>query len=300
MSLNKYNWFSQNPEKSNQYCPYCGREFSTFGTRNDIKKNTDKEHLIGRNFVPKESFKAHSETNFIFRVCKTCNSRKSNYERQISSVSLLNTCGARSQNEQEKIITKAQHDNSGFIKGKKVIDSNVTLNAESKIWGTTIITQFSGPPQVQETTIANLAFMHMQGLIGFAILSPNNRNNSIYLSKKCFHFYQSFSKDNWGSPSLEFLRTLTLPWEPLLIKTTAKNNFKVYIKSNNEIIFWLLEWNMYYRVCGFIGNSIECSKIIDSIPEEPYRYVGKDKDGISLFLRRSIPLSHNSVDFIFT
>lgn len=195
----------------------------------------------------------------------------------------MNTCGARSQNEQEKIITKAQHDNSGFIKGKKVIDSNVTLNAESKIWGTTIITQFSGPPQVQETTIANLAFMHMQGLIGFAILSPNNRNNSIYLSKKCFHFYQSFSKDNWGSPSLEFLRTLTLPWEPLLIKTTAKNNFKVYIKSNNEIIFWLLEWNMYYRVCGFIGNSIECSKIIDSIPEEPYRYVGKDKDGISLF-----------------
>ncbi len=44
MSTSKYNWFSKNPDLSNKHCPYCGRLFSTLGSSEKIKENTNKEH----------------------------------------------------------------------------------------------------------------------------------------------------------------------------------------------------------------------------------------------------------------
>lgn len=84
-----------------------------------------------------------------------------------------------------------------------------------------------------------------------------------------------------------------------MITSTANNNFKIYIKGENEIIFWLLEWNKYYRTCGFIGEQKSCNKIINLIPETTYKYIGKDENNMPLFFRKSTPLKNGSADFRF-
>lgn len=298
MSLSKYNLFSKNPSYSNKYCPYCGRLFSTFGTIEDIKNNTNKEHLIGRDFVPRNSFESPKNINFIFRACSSCNTRKADFERQVSSVSLLNSLSDHSSNEQKRILQKAQNDYSGFrfTRGKKVIDATIThsINLETSMCNFKV--GFCGPPQVDETVIANLAFMHMQGLIYFIF---RKQNESIHLYKKYFHYYNSFWKDDWGNPSLDYLRKQTATWTPLMIMTTANNNFKIYIKTSDDIIFWLLEWNKFCRVCGFIGEYSKCSSIIEKIPEEDFKYIGKNENKITTAIRRNTALKEDSPDFIF-
>ena len=142
--------------------------------------------------------------------------------------------------------------------------------------------------------------MHMQGLICFILQSEEFKDNErIHLYKKDFHYFHSFGKDDWGNPSLEYLRQLTLEWEPLMILSTANDNFKIYIKTSEEIIFWLLEWNQYYRVCGFIGENEKCSSVIDSIPEESFKYLGNDIDNGKMYIKQCHPLNENSPDFIF-
>ena len=300
MSTSKYNWFSKNPDFSNKYCPYCGRLFSTFGTSEKIKDKTNKEHLIGRDFVPRNSFDNPQNINFIFRACSSCNSRKAEYERQVSSVSLLNSLSEHSPDEQKRIYEKAQNDYSGFVKGKKVIDSYSTHSIKTRTSFCTLKVGLWGAPQVEETVIANLAFMHMQGLLCFILHSERQDDNElIHLYKKDFHYFNSFTKDDWGNPSLAYLRKMTLSWEPLMIMSTANNNFKIYIKYSEDIIFWLLEWNKYYRVCGFIGEEAKCLPMLNSIPEGKFKYWGKDTDGGEMFLRQSISLSKESPDFYF-
>lgn len=300
MSTSKYNWFSKNPDFSNKFCPYCGRPFSTFGSLEKIKENTNKEHLIGRDFVPRHSFDNPKNINFIFRACSACNSRKAEYERQISSVSLLNSFSSHSADEQERIRQKAQNDYSGFLKGKKVIDSFSTHSVKVQTDFFNLKIGLRGNPQVEETVIANLAFMHMQGLLCFILHSDKcDDKELVHLYKRDFHYFASFPKDNWGNPSLEYLRKMTFSWNPLMIMSTANNNFKIYIKASEDIIFWLLEWNKYYRVCGFIGEKAKCLHILETIPEEKYKYWGKDTDGGEIFLRQLIPLKKGSPDFIF-
>ena len=301
MSLSKYNWYSKNPDFSNKYCPYCGRLFTTFGSPEKIKENTNKEHLIGRDFVPRNSFDNPQNINFIFRACSSCNSRKAEYERQVSSVSLLNSLSEHSLDEQKRILLKAQNDYSGFMKGRKVIDSFSTHSVNTQISFCNLKVGLWGAPQVEEVVIANLAFMHMQGLLCFILQSEKCDNiiELIHLYKKDFHYFNSFIKDDWGNPSLEYLRKMTLSWEPLMIMSTANNNFKIYIKASEDIIFWLLEWNKYYRVCGFIGEESKCLPIINAIPEEKFKYWGKDTDGGEMFLKRCIPLKEDLPDFIF-
>lgn len=300
MSLSTYNWYSKNPDFSNKYCPYCGRLFSTFGSSEEIQENTNKEHLIGRDFVPRNSFSDPQNINFIFRACSACNSRKAEYERQVSSVSLLNSLTEHSPDEQKRILRKAQNDYSGFIKGKKVIDSSSTFSIKAQMDFCNLKSGLWGPPQVKETAIANLAFMHMQGLLCFILQSDKFDNTElVHLYKKDFHYFGSFPKGDWGNPSLEYLRKMTLSWEPLMIMSTANNNFKIYIKASEVIIFWLLEWNKYYRVCGFIGEEAKCFSILKAIPEEKFKYWGKDADDGEMFLRRCIPLKEDSPDFIF-
>ena len=186
------------------------------------------------------------------------------------------------------------------MKGKKVIDSYSTHSVNTQTGFVSLKIGLWGAPQVEETVIANLAFMHMQGLLCFILQADKCDNKElVHLYKKDFHYFGSFPKDDWGNPSLEFLRNMTFSWNPLMIMSTANNNFKIYIKASENIIFWLLEWNKYYRVCGFIGEKAKCLPILETIPEVKYKYWGKDSDGGEMFLRRSIPLKKDSPDFIF-
>jgi hypothetical protein len=78
-------WYAREPDFSNACCLYCGRPVS-----GQDAVPSDKEHLIARNFVPQGTMGGH-QFNFIFRACRTCNARKANAERHVSSVTLFNS-----------------------------------------------------------------------------------------------------------------------------------------------------------------------------------------------------------------
>lgn len=80
-------WFERSGKLSNRYCLYCG---VAVGGETDAPSN--KEHLIGRNFVPAGSMGAEA-FNFLFRACVPCNARKAVAERHVSSVTLINGPG---------------------------------------------------------------------------------------------------------------------------------------------------------------------------------------------------------------
>jgi len=52
---------------------------------------SNKEHLIGREFVPLGSFLNGKEFNFIFRSCKSCNDEKGKADRHVSSITLVSS-----------------------------------------------------------------------------------------------------------------------------------------------------------------------------------------------------------------
>ena len=84
---NMVSWHHYNPELSNACCLYCGQ----LVTGTDAVQS-DKEHLIARNFVPLGSMDGHP-FNFIFRACRACNARKAAAERHVSSITLFNSPG---------------------------------------------------------------------------------------------------------------------------------------------------------------------------------------------------------------
>ena len=57
-----------------------------------------REHLIGREFVPAGAFDGGRKFNFIFRTCEHCNGKKAEFERHVSSVTLFRS-PARAEDE---------------------------------------------------------------------------------------------------------------------------------------------------------------------------------------------------------
>src|SRR5215208_82855 len=76
-------WYHRRPERSNHRCLYCG---AFVGPGSPVA--SDREHLIGKNFVPAGTLRGDS-FNFHFRACCECNRRKSVAEDHVSSVTLF-------------------------------------------------------------------------------------------------------------------------------------------------------------------------------------------------------------------
>ena len=61
----------------NECCVYCNKSF---------KYDKTKEHVIGRNFVPKKTLE--NKWNLIFNTCNKCNNKKSDLEDDISAITM--------------------------------------------------------------------------------------------------------------------------------------------------------------------------------------------------------------------
>lgn len=59
-------------------CPYCSVELT--------EENNSEEHVVGRKFVPKGTL--NNNWNLIVRSCNECNEEKSNFEDDISAITL--------------------------------------------------------------------------------------------------------------------------------------------------------------------------------------------------------------------
>jgi hypothetical protein len=265
------NWFHKADAKSNQNCLYCSRPL------HDGTLKSNKEHLIGRNFVPTGCLDDGKAFNFIFKACIDCNTEKAQLEGHVSSVTLFNS-DARSDNTIDALARrKAENDFHPTQKGVRVKDAQLEHKVEMS--GEILKTQFNliSPPQLTKKYVQLLAFRHIQGF--FSLITSHNPLTSEgikLLPTNHWWFGDGYMKSDWGNRKIAEMTRRVHDWEPLLSVDTANGFFKAIIRCSpkeNGPWFWALEWNKSYRVFGGIFDSKNLPEEFNNLPEPSWTYL---------------------------
>lgn len=277
-------WYHKRHSKSNQYCPYCGIYIG------DKTAPSNKEHLIGRNFIPNIANDGKS-FNFIFRSCVACNSEKSKAERHISSVTLFNSPSRFENKEIENLALRKASQDHHHITGLSVDRS--TRSQAATVDGL-LNFNFSIPPQLDPQYCKALAFYHVQGL--FALVTskdPLNKYGGMRLLPfDQFYYFGSYIVNDWGNPRLVEVVNKVRDWPCVALVDAAGGFFKVVIKKSLEgNWWWALEWNKYLRLTGGICNPGETPQLFNDLPVEPWSDVFVQPDGSLVRIKTEFPLS---------
>lgn len=239
-------WFHKKTGKSNQYCPYCGLYIG------DGNIETNKEHLIGRNFTP-NAVNSGTNFNFIFRACKHCNTKKSDMERHVSSVTLFNS---PAKIEDPLIFECAENKGAkDYHPDMKKIVRESFSKVEVKYQNFASF-NFNVPPQLNREYCKQLAYYHVQGLFTLTT-SRNYRDKNggmrLLINPKDFFYIDNYIHNDWGNERLQGIVKMVETWPCLANVETGKGFFKAILKiSKTGEWFWGLEWNKYLRVVGLI------------------------------------------------
>lgn len=223
-------WYAKKLEDSNYCCLYCG---TYVGPGSATLSN--KEHLIGRNFVPSGSLDGPG-FNFIFRTCLACNSRKADAERHVSSVTLFNSPGRAEDPAVDAMAKrKASKDFHPRIKGTLVQDASTNHTITWKLTNAKISFNVVAPPQLDTSAVALLAFHQVQAL--FTLVTSTNPQvpaETRLLPSRNWHEYGSFGKGDWGNPQLRRVCDRAAEW-PAKVRVIAANGyFKAVLRRSQN------------------------------------------------------------------
>lgn len=285
-------------KKSNQYCLYCG---VLVGKDSEVESN--KEHLIGRQFVPTGSFQDGKQFNFIFRACEKCNSEKAELERHVSSVTMINAVQNYEKPEYvDRAIAKASSDYHPGKQGVLVKDAVDTHVFEFNMGPMNMKFEASSPPQVVANYIQALSFYHVQGL--FSLITSRNpleATGTNLLPENNFLFHGSYNHHDWGNIHLTEVSKRAAKLQCCAVVHTADGNFKAAMFrsiKDTEYWFWALEWNKYLRVIGGIMSQSFQPDIFKELPEHNWMPFRKGTDGSLFRIKKEIPLQENN-DIVF-
>ena len=279
-------WHTPSLIGSNACCLYCGVLFSS-----PNPPESDKEHLIARNFVPSGTMGGDA-FNFIFRACRPCNAEKAIAERHVSSVTLFNSPGRLEDNNVNEIaIRKGGGDFHPKKKGVLIKDSHEQFSISSSFGSALIKIGMIGPPQLDATYVYKLAFKHIQGF--FSLICSKDYldpKKILLLPQKQFIALKPFSEDDWGNPRAVAITERVRYWDCLANIVSAQGYFKAILRRSENEWFWALEWNKYLRIFGGIsGNRIN---VFDNLPDEGWFPSNSGR------MRKNVPINLEN-DFLF-
>ncbi len=291
-----YVWYHRDLAKSNQICPYCGRHV---GTGSTIPSN--KEHLIGKQFVPVGGFRSADAFNFIFRCCVECNAAKADAERHVSTVSMYRSADrAKSQVVDRIAIRKADRDYQPSAAGKTVSEATAKHSLSTSLGpGITFSASFVGPPPLDRSRAVHLAYRHVQGLF-VLITSGGEREVRKLLPPEQFYLQGIYPRTDWGNPQMVEVVRRTRPWEWLALIDTADGFFRATIKrpsAKSPDWYWALEWNKSYRLLGGIGPEFPDSDPYRDLPALSWAMF-PTTDGTRARFRQEIP-THEITERMF-
>ena len=258
-------WFHYRRELSNQHCLYCGVALGVGATT-----PSDKEHWIGRNFVPtgtmgKEAF------NFLFRACALCNGRKAVAERHISSVTLINGPGRHEDARASAVAGRKEvrdfhPDKPGVAMGESH-DRHVIKGAFGPA---SISIGLISPPRANHDLVVELALRHVQALFSLITtedyLDPTKMR---LLPEKLVVVFGEFGRSDWGNRRLIELSKRVQAWECLANIASADGYFRATMRRHDtQGWFWALEWNKFLRIVGGIAD--DRRSLFDDLPDEQW------------------------------
>lgn len=232
---------------------------------------SDKEHLIGRKFVPSGSLGA-TGFNFHFRGCCKCNGKKANAEGHISSVTLFNT-PARFNDPQIDPLTKrkaagAYHPDK---KGTLVKDAGDDQLIEFGNSAFQMRVSLTSPPQLDSRLVSLLAYKHIQGLFSLITSSdPRETEKTRLLPHENIHVFDYYNYLDWGNPQLAEVNARVSSWPCYANIYAADGYFRALLRrciDSDVGWFWALEWNRFLRVIGAIACPQAIPQLFRSLPE---------------------------------
>lgn len=251
----------------NVVCPYCGTKLTS--------ANREKEHVIGRNFVPRG--KLNAQWNLILNACGPCNKRKSGYEDDISAISMQpDAYGKFGIDDPELVIEakrKAAHSGSRRT-GRAVKDSAAGLEfSVAPFPGLSMNFNFTSPPQVDDERVYELARMQLQGFF-FMITYKEGLKRGWWWPGGYMPYLHSRRSD-WGSNQWIGFMQATKDWEMRVHAVGANEFFCCSIKRHPtaECWAWALEWNHQHRSVGFLGDRSAAQALVNAIPSEELKEI---------------------------
>ncbi len=270
-------WYAPSLDSSNACCVYCG-----IFLRGTNPLESDKEHLIARNFVPKGTM--NGAFNFLFRVCRACNARKAFAERHVSSVTLFSSPGRLEDTKVDEIaIRKGKGDFHPNKHGVLIEDAHEHMSLTTLFGSTSIKFGIACPPQLNIDMAKEVAFRHIQGL--FALICTEDYLDPpkmCLLPQNQFIWFGSYTHNDWGNPQAVEIANRVCDWDCLASIESAQGYFKAIIRCGDEGWFWALEWNRQLRLLGGINKAR--MNLFEGLPSEGWASIPQGR------IRRNVPL----------
>ena len=240
------NWYRR---PANRRCLYCARLF-------DDAVVVQKEHLIGRQFVPRGSFNNGRSWNFIFGACSECNGSKSRLEGHVGATTQLMSPGvAEDAVYAQRLSEKVQREYHPWTK-RPVADSFHESAFAMQMGSIGMKTNFVGPPQLDRDQAYELALRHIQGFLALAANADHTTEHLSLLPPSAFWPLREYSRSDWGNTHLRTVHERTRHWKTYIRVITASDFFRCVMKRDDaqpKTWYWLLEWNRSTRVVGGIS-----------------------------------------------
>ena len=237
----------------NRRCAYCNAEF----TRSD---EPQKEHVIGRLFVPRGSLE--QQWNLHINSCHACNQRKSTLENDISAISIFAT-EVDSISYDESLVAEKHRKSKAFSNRtrKLVAESGEIFEVHGNVGSAQISFTMRGPPQLDDERAFKLALFQLQAFHFFLTYDQSQEQG--------FHWRGVYSPldfvndSDWGNPLIVAFSDLTLAWDLRLDVNTSKGHYRALVKKNPSaaVWSWAMEWNKYFRIFGFYGDEVAIEAI---------------------------------------
>lgn len=268
----------------NSTCPYCERSLT--------EENKTKEHVVGRNFVPRGTLE--NRWNLILNACRDCNVRKSDLEDDISALTmhpdLLDNDGHLDEKHRGRALAKANRSRSRRT-GKPVQHSTENLTIKQPLGKLATVTfELKAPPQTEYSRSAELARLHISALFFFITYNKEFERGN-YWPGEFFPLLEA-RKPDWGNDVHTSFMQSVEGWENRLLVTTADGYFKAAIRRhpNHTVWSWAVEWNKGYRLVGFIGEPLRIKVLTDDLLKLKMTAVN-DADGNNIRFRAEQPIS---------
>lgn len=251
----------------NVVCPYCGAALT--------EANREKEHVIGRRFVPRGKLQA--QWNLILNSCSTCNKLKSGYEDDVSAITMQPDAYGKFGVDDPDLVAEAWRKaaNSGSRRtGRPVKDSLGELKfSVAPFPGLSMDFSFTSPPQVDDARVYELARMQLQAFF-FMITYKDDQERGWWWPGEFMPYLHSRRSD-WGSKQWLGFMQATKDWDMRVHAVGANQFFCCSIKRHPaaECWSWALEWNHQHRLAGFLGDRSAAQKIVNGIPAEELNHV---------------------------
>jgi len=263
---------------NNVTCPYCGRFFGDGG----VVRN--KEHVIGRNFVPRG--KLNRQWNLIVWACEPCNGRKADLENDLSAISMQpDAVGKYADSDQTLISEALRKAEKTFSRrtGKpvKVSQEKLTLKMPFAS-GVSFEFEFTSSPQANSERVYELARLQLMGFFYWITFDEKIRKGGFWVGG-FFPVFETVRSD-WGNGIMRGFMNAGVGWEPRVLAIGADGFFKIVIRRHPtaDCWSWALEWNKKHRVVGFFGDRRAAEEIVRGFPRLEMQSMAEGPDN---FLR---------------